>query len=156
MMNMAKTFDFAKSMKDMMGSFPSAFPMDTKAFEDAFKAQAAYGEKLAKVALDAATKSADLSAKWTKETLTKLGDVTKLKTDATDYSKALSDFAAAQSAMVSDNMTAFADIAKKVQSETVEIMMAAGKEAAEEAQSVVAKATNEATAAAKKAAATVN
>ena len=149
---MAKTFDFAKSMKEMMG----AFPMDTKAFEDAFKAQAAYGEKLAKVALEAATKSADLSAKWTKETLTKLGDVTKLKTDATDYSKALSDFATAQSTMVSENLTAFADIAKKVQAETAEILMAAGKEAAEEAQSVVAKATTEANSAAKKAAATVN
>ena len=153
---MAKTFDFAKSMKDMMGSFPGAFPMDTKMFEDAFKAQAAYGEKLAMIALDAATKSADLSAKFTKETLTKLGDVTKVKTDATDYSKALSDFASAQSALVSENLTAFADIAKKVQSETAEILMAAGKEAAAEAQSVVAKATTEANTAAKKAAATVN
>ena len=151
---MAKAFDFTKSMKDMMG----AFPMDMKPFEDALKSQAAYGEKLAKVALDAAAKSTDLSAKWTKETISKLADVTKLKADPSDMSKSLSEFASAQSAMMSENFTAFAEVAKKVQADTVEILMAAGKEAAEEAQSVVAKASTEASNAAKKAAsaATVN
>lgn len=137
-------------MKDMMG----AFPMDMKAFEDAFKSQAAYGEKLAKVALDAASKSTDLSAKMAKETIAKMADMTKVKSDPSDLSKTLSDFAASQSALISENFTAFAEVAKKVQAETVEIMMAAGKEAAEEAQSVVAKAASEASTAAKKA--TVN
>jgi hypothetical protein len=153
---MAKTFDFAKSMKDMMGSFPASFPMDTKAFEDAFKAQALYGEKLAKVALEAAAKSADLSSKWTKDVITKLSDVTTVKTEAADYSKALTDFATAQSTMVSENLTAFADIAKKAQTETVEILMAASKDATADAQTAMTKASSEATAAAKKAAATVN
>ena len=42
--------DFTGIMKDMMGSFP----VDTKAFEDAFKTQASLNEKLAGVALTAA------------------------------------------------------------------------------------------------------
>ena len=44
-------------------------------------------------------------------------------------------------------------LAKKVQSETVELLMAAGKDATEEATAAVKKATNDVTAAAKKAAA---
>ena len=48
---------------------------------------------------------------------------------------------------------AFAEVAKKVQMETVELMMAAGKEASEEATAAVKKATAEVTTAAKKAAA---
>lgn len=150
---MAKTFDYTKSMKDMMASFP----MDMKTFEDAFKAQAAYGEKLAKASLEAASKSAELTAKYTKDTLAKLADVAKVKSDASEYSKVATDFASAQTAMITESLSAFADIAKKLQSETVEIMMAAGKEVAEETQAVVAKATSDASSAVKKAAAsTVN
>jgi hypothetical protein len=48
-------------------------------------------------------------------------------------------------------MAAFAEVAKKVQMETVELMMAAGKSASEEATTAVKKATEDMTAAAKKA-----
>ncbi|MBF9060456.1 Phasin [Rhodobacterales bacterium HKCCSP123] len=145
----AKTTDFTKMMSDMMG----AFPMDMTAMNDAFKSSAAMGEKMSKVALDAAEKSTDLSAKWTKDTLAKLGDVASVKAEPTDYTKAMTDFASAQAEMAAENMAAFAEIAKKVQMETVELMMAAGKEATEEATAAVKKATAEVTTAAKKAAA---
>jgi NAD(P)H-hydrate repair Nnr-like enzyme with NAD(P)H-hydrate epimerase domain len=55
--------------------------------------------------------------------------------------------------MTAETMAAFAEVAKKVQMDTVELMMAAGKEATEEATAAVKKATNEVTSAAKKAAA---
>ena len=58
---MAKTQDFTGMMKDMMG----AFPVDTKAMEDAFKTTATMNEKLSGVALEAAEKSTEISAKWT-------------------------------------------------------------------------------------------
>ena len=142
--------DFTGVMKDMMG----AFPVDTKAFEDAFKNQASLNEKLTSVALTAAEKSSDISSKWTKETLSKLADMSKAKTEPADYAKALTDFASASAETAAENMAAFAEIAKKVQMDTVELLMAAGKEAAEDATAVVQKATNDVTAAAKKAAAT--
>jgi hypothetical protein len=145
----AKTTDFTKMMSDMMG----AFPMDMTAMNDAFKTTAAMGEKMSKVALDAAEKSTDLSAKWTKDTIAKMADVTTVKAEPTDYTKAMTDFASAQAEMAAENMAAFAEIAKKVQMETVELMMAAGKEATEEATAAVKKATAEVTTAAKKAAA---
>ena len=139
--------DFSKYMTDMMANLP----MDMSAFNDAFKTQAALGEKMSKVALEAAEKSTEISSKWTKDTLSKIGDVTKVKEEPTDYTKAMTDFASAQAEMAAETMAAFAEVAKKVQMETVELMMAAGKEATEEATAAVKKATNEVTTAAKKA-----
>ncbi len=145
----AATTDFTKYVSDMMASFP----VDMSAMNDAFKSSAAMGEKMSKVALDAAEKSTEISSKWTKDTIAKLGDVTSVKSEPTDYTKAMTDFASAQAEMAAENMAAFAEVAKKVQMETVELMMAAGKEATEEATAVVKKATAEVTTAAKKAAA---
>lgn len=143
----AATNDFTKVMSDMMASMP----VDMSAMNDAFKTSAAMGEKMSKVALDAAEKSSEISSKWTKDTIAKLGDVTSVKSEPTDYTKAVTDFASAQAEMAAENMAAFAEVAKKVQMETVELMMAAGKEATEEATAAVKKATSEVTTAAKKA-----
>lgn len=146
---MTKAQDFTAIMKDMMG----AFPVDTKTVEDAFKTQASLNEKLTAAALGAAEKSSELSSKWTKDTLGKMADVAKVKDEPADYAKALGDFASAQAETAAENMAAFAEIAKKLQSETVELMMAAGKDMSEEASAAVQKAAKDATAAAKKAAA---
>lgn len=134
-------------MKDMMG----AFPVDTKAMEDAFKTTATMNEKLSAVALEAADKSIELSTSWTKDTLAKLADLSKAKAEPADYAKSVTDFASAQAEVVAENMAAFAEIAKKVQMDTVELMMAAGKDFSEDATAAVKKATDEMTATAKKA-----
>ncbi|MEM6579191.1 MAG: phasin, PhaP [Pseudomonadota bacterium] len=144
---MAKAQDLNTMMKDLMG----AFPVDTKAFEEVFKNQAALSEKMSGVALEAAEKSAELSSKWTKETLTKLSDVTKAKAEPADYAKAVTDFASANAESAAEHMAAFAEIAKKVQMETVELLMSAGKDMQEDAAKAVKKATDDMTAAAKKA-----
>lgn len=144
---MAKTDDMTKMMKDMMG----AFPIDMSAMQESFKTQASLGEKMSKVALDAAEKSTEISSKWTKETLTKLGDFSKVKDEPTDYTKAMTDFASAQAEMAAENMAAFAEVAKKVQMETVELMLAAGKDMGEDMTAAAKKATDDMTAAAKKA-----
>ncbi len=144
---MAKTQDFTAMMKDMMG----AFPVDTKAMEDAFKTTATMNEKLSTVALEAAEKSTEISAKWTKDTLAKLADMSKAKSEPADYAKAMTDFASAQAEVAAENMAAFAEIAKKVQMDTVELMMAAGKDLSEDATAAMKKATDELTATAKKA-----
>ncbi len=144
---MAKTQDFTAVFKDVMGSFP----VDTKAMEDAFKTQVTLNEKMSGVALTAAGKSAELSTKWTKETIAKMGDLTKAKAEPADYAKSVTDFASASAESAAEHMAAFAEIAKKVQMETVELMLAAGKDISEEATAAVKKATDDVTAAAKKA-----
>ncbi len=144
---MAKTQDFTKVMQDMMASFP----MDMSSFQGAFKTSAALGEKMTKVALEAAEKSTEISTKWTKDTLSKVGDMTKAKEEPTEYTKAMTDFASAAAEMAAENMAAFAEVAKKVQMETVELMLAAGKDMSEDATAAVKKATADVTTAAKKA-----
>ncbi len=143
----AKSQDYTKMMKDMMG----AFPVDMSAMQDAFKTQATLSEKMSKVALEAADKSTEISTKWTKDTLAKFGEMATAKEDPADYTKAMTDFASAQAEMTAEAMAAFAEVAKKVQMETVELMLAAGKDISEDASAAVKKATAEVTAAAKKA-----
>lgn len=144
----AKTQDYTKMMKDMMGSFP----VDLSGMKDAFKTQAALADKMSKVALEAAEKSTEISSAWTKDTIGKLNNVTDVKAEPADYGKAVTDFASAQAEMAAENMAAFAEVAKKVQMETVELMLAAGKDISEDATAAVKKATADVTAAAKKAA----
>ena len=146
---MTKTADFTTMLKDIMG----AFPVDTAAMEDAFKTTATLNEKLSGVALEAAEKSAEISSKWTKDTLSKLADMSKAKAEPADYAKAMTDFASASAEVAAENMAAFAEVAKKIQMDTVELMLAAGKDITEDATAAVKKATDEVTAAAKKAAA---
>ena len=146
---MTKTPDFTKVVQDMMASFP----VDASAFQNAFKTQAAFTEKFSKVALEAAEKSTEISAKWTKDTLARVADVAKAKAEPADYSKAVTSFASTAAEMAAENLAAFAEVAKKVQMETVELMLAAGKNIQEDATAAVKKATAEVTSAAKKAAA---
>lgn len=146
---MAKTPDFTKGFQDML----AAFPVDQTAFQNAFKTQAAFGEKMTKVALEAAEKSTEISSKWAKDTIAKLTAATKAKTEPTDYTKAATDFASAAAEMAAENLAAFAEVAKKVQMDTVELLLAAGKDASAEATAAVKKATDEVTNVAKKAAA---
>ena len=143
----AKSQDYTKMMKDMMG----AFPVDMSSMQDAYKTQASFADKMSKVVFEAAEKSTEISAKWTKDTLGKMGVVTNVKDDPADYTKAMTDFASSQAEMSSESLAAFAEVAKKVQMETVELMLAAGKDLSEDATAAVKKATADVTAAAKKA-----
>ena len=146
---MTKTPDFAKVIQDMMASFP----VDSSAMQNAFKTQAALAEKMSKVALEAAEKSTEITSKLAKDTIAKIADMTKAKSEPTDYTKAATDFASAAAEMTAESMAAFAEVAKKVQMETVELMLAAGKDMSEDATAAVKKATAEVSTVAKKAAA---
>ena len=147
---MAKaTNEYTKMMKDMMG----AFPVDMTAVQETFKTQAAFADRMSRVVFEAAEKSTEISAGWTTATIGKLGNVTTVKEDPADYSKAMTDFASAQAEMGAESVAAFAEVAKKVQMETVELMLAAGKDISDDTTAAVKKATNDLTAAAKKAAA---
>jgi len=144
---MTKTTDFTAMFKDVMGNFP----VDSKAMEDAFKSQAELNEKLSSVALSAAEQSVEISNKWTKDTLAKMTEMSKAKTEPADYAKAATDFASANAEVAAEHMAAFAEVAKKVQMETVELLLASGKSMQEDAAAAVKKATDEVSTATKKA-----
>ena len=79
-------------MKDMMG----AFPVDTKAMEDAFKNQAALNEKLTGVALSKRPRSPRKSPASGPRTPRQDEDMSKAKTEPADYAKAMTDFTSAK------------------------------------------------------------
>jgi hypothetical protein len=146
---MNKPTDMTKMMQDMM----QMFPFDTNAMQDAFRSQAQLGEKMTRVALDAAEKSTDITAKWARDTLARVGEMSRAKAEPADISKAATDFATAAAELAAENMAAFAEVAKKVQMETVELMLAAGKDFSEDATAAVKKASADVAGVAKKAAA---
>ncbi|MEP2784495.1 MAG: phasin family protein [Pseudoruegeria sp.] len=137
--------DFTKAFQDGLASLN----VDTSAIEESFKSTAALAEKMSKISLAAAEQSAELQSKWTKDTLAKIGAASGAKTEPADMGKAVSDFASSSAESATENMTAFAEILKKVQLETVELLMSAGKEMGEDAQSAMQKATAAATSATK-------
>lgn len=143
---MAKQSDFTTMFKEMMG----AFPMEMPTLGDAFKTTAEMNEKFARLALDAADSSVEISTKWTKETLAKVGDITAPQAEASDYAKAMTDFASAQAEIAAENMSAFAEVAKKLQMETVELMLTLGKDMGAEAAATAKKTGDAAAKAAKK------
>ena len=142
----ANTQDFTAVMKDFMGSFP----VDTKTVEDAIKTQSSLNEKLSAVSLTAAQKSTDLSAKWAQEALTKMTTFSSVKTDPADYMKSVSNFASESAEAAAEHMASFAEIAKSVQTEALELMMAVGKNISTDISSVANKATVDSTTSAKK------
>ncbi|MTH80226.1 phasin family protein [Paracoccus aestuariivivens] len=144
---MSKAPDFTKTMQEMMAKFP----VDTSSFQDAFKSQTALGEKMAKVALAAAERSTEITAQWTKDAIARMGELASSKDEPAEYAKAVSDFATAAAEMAAEHMAAFAEVAKKVQMDTVDLMLTAGKDLAAETQKAAETATRETQAAVKKA-----
>ena len=133
---MAKT-DFTKPFQDMM----QKFPVDTSSMTDAFKSQSALGEKMTRVALQAAERSTEISAAWAKDTLARMGELTTHKEQPADYAKAMSDFASAAAELAAEHMSAYAEVAKKVQMDTVDLLMNAGKDAQGDMQRMADSAT---------------
>ncbi|RJE80004.1 Phasin [Paracoccus sp. JM45] len=144
---MAKTPDYAKTMQDMMANFP----IDTSSMQEAMKSQSMLAEKLAKVALTAAERSTEISAQWAKDSIARMGEMAASKQEPSDYAKAVSDFASSSAEVASEHMAAYAEVAKKVQMDTVDLMLTAGKDMASDAQKAAEKATQDTQAAVKKA-----
>ncbi|MFC0812791.1 Phasin [Paracoccus panacisoli] len=122
---MAKTPDFTKPFQDMMQNFP----VDTSSMTEAFKTQSQLGEKMTRVALQAAERSTEISAAWAKDTIARMGELATSKEQPADYAKAMSDFASAAAELAAEHISAYAEVAKRVQMDTVDLLMNAGKEA---------------------------
>lgn len=144
---MTKNQDYTAVFKDMM----SAFPVDNKAMDDMFKAQSAHAEKLSAVAIDSLSKSSALSTKWTQDSLAKLSALASAKAEPADRAKLVSDFFSASAEAATSHLTALADIAKQAQAQSLELIMAAGKDTSEDLTAAAKKAQGDLTAAVEKA-----
>ena len=118
-----QTPDFTKAFENIFAS------TDTTAFNDVFKNAAEFNSKISDIAIKAAEKNAELSQAWTKETLSKLETITKPQTDPKEYAQVITDFTTAQAKATPEHITAFAEVAKKAQMDTIELLLSAGQEA---------------------------
>lgn len=105
---MAASQDYTRMMQEMMASVP----MDMSSFQNSLRSCASFGEKISTVALEAADKSTDISARWTKQTIAGMNDATALRDEPSEYGRAMTDFASAQAEMGAETMAAFAEVAK--------------------------------------------
>ncbi len=126
---MANPQDFTKAFTDMI----DAMPKDFGGVTEAFRSNAQLAEKLSKVALTAAEQSAEISSNWTRDALAKLATATAAKEDPMAYGQTAADLASKSFEVASENVVAFAEVAKRVQMETIELMLAAGKDLAPKA-----------------------
>lgn len=140
--------DFRKSAADMAGMFPT----DVNTFKKAVRDSADFGEKMSKVAIEAAEKNVEVSTEWTRETLVRLRNVAQAKESPADYARAINEFATESADAASEHITALAEIAKNVHKDTVEVFLDAGRDSQREVSGEFEKTNGEAVKTAKKAA----
>lgn len=119
-------FDFSKAAKTFMENMK----FDTSAIDDALTNAADFNSKLAKIALDAARKNAELTSDWTTETLKKVES--KAGTKASDMADVAAAFSAEQAQAMQDKFAAYAEVAKAAQEKTIELFAAASKDVQDE------------------------
>ena len=131
---MANTQDFTKFFKD------APFAIDSDAVAKVGKTAATFNERLAAIAISAANKSNDITTKAVKDTLALLGTVTKVQDEPAEYTKVVSDFAAAQAEITKTYFEAIGEVAKLAQSDATELFTTTGQNLTEQGT----KAANEA------------
>lgn len=118
-----QNFDFSKATENLLGTFK----LDTKIFDGAIKNVAEFNTKLVKIALTSAQKNAELTSNWTAETLKKVEAANQVQNAAGDYVSVAKDLATSQVQGLPEKISAYVDVAKTAQSETVELLVATGK-----------------------------
>ena len=127
--------DYSKNFEKMMSQSPIKF-------DDAMKSVMDYNSKLGKIALDTVKKNTELSQAWAKESLSALDPFVKNTEKPEDFMKIAADYMSSQTQSTPKHIAEFAEVAKKAQLETIDLMMKAGKDAQEELSSVTKKATS--------------
>mgnify|MGYP001403747551 CR=1 FL=1 len=127
--------DYSKNFEKIMAQSPIKV-------DGAMKSVMEYNTKLGKIALNTLKKNAELSQAWTKESLTSLDPFVKGSEKPEDFMKMTNDYVTSQAQSTPKHMAEFAEVAKKAQLETIDLMMKAGKDAQEELMSASKKATS--------------
>ena len=127
--------DYTKNFEKIMSQSP--FKID-----DAMKSMMDYNTRVGKIALDTVKKNTELSQSWAKESLAALDPFVKGTDKPEEFMKIASDYVSTQTQSTPKHMAEFAEVAKKAQLETIDLMMKAGKDAQEELTNVAKKATS--------------
>jgi hypothetical protein len=113
--------DYTKAMEKFVSATPFEVAENMKPFVE-------YQAKLSQVAFDAAKKNVEIGQAWVNETIEALDTFAKPAEKPADVAAASTEFAKAQVEAAPKHIASFADVAKKAQVETAEIMLNAGKD----------------------------
>ncbi len=129
-----ETPDFTKTFE----TFFKALPTDTTAVEEVFKNASEFAGKYSDIVLGAAQKNVDLSASWTKDTLSGLDTIAQPQKEMAAYAKVATDVVSGLVQAAPERITEFAEVAKQAQLDTVELVISAGKKTATPAKATKA------------------
>ena len=127
--------DYTKNFEKMMSQSPIKI-------DEAMKSVMDYNSKFGKIALDTVKKNTELSQTWAKESLSALDPFVKSTEKPEDFMKIATDYVTSQTQSTPKHIAEFAEVAKKAQLETIDLMMKAGKDAQEELTNVTKKASS--------------
>ena len=127
--------DYTKNFEKMMSQSPIKI-------DEAMKSIMDYNSKFGKIALDTVKKNTELSQTWAKESLSALDPFVKSAEKPEDFMKIATDYGSSQTQSTPKHIAEFAEVAKKAQLETIDLMMKAGKDAQEELTNVTKKASS--------------
>ena len=137
---MTEPYDATRFMTDMFsGKFAGAADPS-----EAMRNAARFTAQMNRIALDAATKSAELSHAWTRETLSRMETFAQPHADTNEAVKVIGNVATEQMQGAPEHVAKFAEVAKEAQMATVELMMSAGKDARDEFVSTAREVANDA------------
>lgn len=128
--------DYTAFFQDLM----SGKAFDMPAANDVIGTMSAYQAKMNRIALDTAEKNAELSYGWMKDTFSKMEAFTAAKQDPSEIAKTSADMMTAAMRSAPEHVAKFAEVAKQAQTDTVELMMEAGKDMQGEAVAAAKKA----------------
>ena len=123
----------AQDFTKLFGQIPAGFQLDGSAATDAMKTWATFGERFSGIAIEAATRSTEIATASATETFGRLGDVTRVRDEPSEYPQAAAGYFQAQFELSRRTAEAFGAVMQKAQADTVELVGTTGERATEQA-----------------------
>lgn len=123
-----------QKLSNALDKLPNAFPIDKGATMGAWKTWTSFNERFAGIAIDTATRSSEIAANTTRETLSQLRDVTKAYEDPSDYSQAMVHFAQSQVDLTRNTMQEVVKLMQQAKDDAAQLFTEAGEETVEAAE----------------------
>ena len=121
--------------QEQLKQWLQSFGLDEKGLSSSAKNMATLNEKLTKAALSAAEKSAEVSGNWTREMLDQMASGSGAELSPAQRAEAATRVSSEIVETSTRNMNEYADIARKLQMETMALLINASKGKTEEASS---------------------
>lgn len=128
----------AQDFTKFFDQLPAGLQFDGSATTDALKIWTTFGERLSGITLEAAAKSNEIATASAKETFARLGDVTKVRDEPSQYAQTAAVYFQAQFELSRRTAEAFFGVMQKAQADTVELIGTTGERATEQGAAAAA------------------